>query len=120
MKRDLPWSGSPILIAVLATCSPGLGQPGDFAVHTFDRQRLTAGRQEMDAGAHAHQRVDQLRGGVDDVLAVVHHDQHAAVAQHALQRQRRLDQRDVGDPREGGADRVGVSAPREAPWGGGA
>jgi hypothetical protein len=36
-----PWLASRILLAVLATCSLGLTQTGDFDIHRFDRQRLT-------------------------------------------------------------------------------
>jgi hypothetical protein len=41
VKRRAPWSGSPVLLAALAAGSLGLVPPGEYVIHTFDRQQLT-------------------------------------------------------------------------------
>jgi hypothetical protein len=48
-------------------------------------QRLSAGRQDPHPGRARQQRGDQHRGRVDQVLAVVQHQQHPAVAEHLHQ-----------------------------------
>ena len=46
-----------------------------------DRERLAAGRQHPQPGAARQQRCDQVRDGVDQVLAVVHHEQALAAVE---------------------------------------
>ncbi len=46
-----------------------------------DAERLTAGRQDAHCGCRAQQRLDKPGTGVDEVLAVVEHQQNLSVAQ---------------------------------------
>ncbi len=51
-----------------------------------DAQQLAAGCQNRDGGAAAHQRFHHGGGGVDQVLAVVEHEQHFPIADRVRQR----------------------------------
>ena len=46
----------------------------------FDRQRLPAGGEDASRRATGQDALDGGRGGIDDVLGVVEHDQHVEVA----------------------------------------
>ena len=54
-------------------------------------QRLAAGRQDLDLGHAAEQLGGQGRGGLDDVLAVVEHDQHPAALRRGTRPEQQLD-----------------------------
>ncbi len=91
-------------------------------VLAVDGEALPAGGQDADVGSPGEDRLGQLRGGVDDVLAVVEHEQpglHPEHLGHAVEQARAdalVDAEGVGHgQRDGGRVRRRQLAEPEAP-----
>ena len=82
--------------------------PDEF---TEDAERLAAGGCDVQARARADERGDQRRARIQQVLAVVQHDQHVAVGDRSAQFVDRRPPRLVDDPhgvRHRGRDQIRV------------